>query len=564
LIWEGGNQSVTAAHGRELRGYMDQYDPHGGRAYGHRRADKTTGQFMDVSIGTEGSREQSHLPVVEGEYNREEAPRRVWDRFTPPWRNYHAKGTYDLTGEQFAVNQVAHFVRKLGAASHCGGGNWIFTDSTSGGRLFSEVARVSGEVDGVRLPKEAYFACAAMWREDPTVHIIGHWNYPAGTTKPVYVVSNCEAVELFVNGQSLGFGKVSDRHLFTFESVEWRPGAIKAVGYRDGEAIAEQTKRTTGEPVALRLTSITGPGGLRASGSDVVLVDVEAVDKDGYRCPTFYGRVDFETTGPGVWRGGYNSGKLNSINHSYLDLECGINRVAIRSTLESGTITLNARSQRLRPATLRIESRPVTIKNGTLAEPPTVPAQGPLTPPPPSSTTLAASVAATTEPAAGAFIKDFSYSGEFPTAAVQRNAGNGKKIYSDRAYEFEKLPKALIGADWLQLPVDDKLYSAVDLISFAVKQNGVMYIAHDDRLPRPEWLTASFTATDMKLSVAKATLTLFKRAVRANETLTLGENTENAKLTACTMYVVFVQDAQKPSAKGEKTAPSKTRGQAER
>ena len=109
LIWEGGNQKVTRDHAKELRGHMDHYDPHGGRAYAHRRADETTAEFMDVCIGTEGGREIARLPVVEGEYDREESPRRVWDDFSPPNFGYpEAKGqTYDLTSEQYAVNQVA-------------------------------------------------------------------------------------------------------------------------------------------------------------------------------------------------------------------------------------------------------------------------------------------------------------------------------------------------------------------------------------------------------------------------------------------------------------------------
>ena len=137
FIWEGGNQKVTREHAAELRALMDKYDPHGGRAYAHRRADAITAEFMDVGIGTEGGREIARLAVVEGEYNREESPRRVWDDASPPNFGYpEAKGqTYQLTSEQFAVNQVGHYVKKLGAPEHAGGANWIFSDSTSGGRV---------------------------------------------------------------------------------------------------------------------------------------------------------------------------------------------------------------------------------------------------------------------------------------------------------------------------------------------------------------------------------------------------------------------------------------------
>jgi beta-galactosidase len=310
LVWEGGNQKVSRDHVRELRAYMDQYDPHGGRAYTHRRADAATASVMDICLGTEGGREVDQLPVLEGEYDREESPRRVWDNFSPPQFGYReAKNqTYNLTSEQYAVNEVANYVRKLGMSDHSGGANWIFSDSTSGGRVSCEVARASGEVDGVRLPKEAYYVCRAMFRADPQVHIIGHWTYPAGTRKNIYVAANAEEVELFINGKSVGRGKNSDRYLFTFADVSWEAGELKAVSYAHGQAVATDVRRTAGPPVAVRLTPITGPGGLQADGSDLALFDVEAVDAAGERCPTFQGPVRFELEGPATWRGGYDSG----------------------------------------------------------------------------------------------------------------------------------------------------------------------------------------------------------------------------------------------------------------
>jgi len=372
LIWEGGNQKVSRDHAMELRAHMDQYDPRGGRVYAHRRADEVTAEFMDIGIGTEGSREIDRLPVVEGEYDREESPRRVWDSASPPHFGYpEGKGqTYQLTSEQYAVNQVTQYMKKIAAPNHAGGANWIFSDSTSGGRVSSEVARAGGEVDGVRLPKEAYYVCRTIFRDDPQVHIIGHWTYSAGTKKTVYVTSNAEDVELFVNGRSLGHGAVSDRYLFTFADVEWEAGEIKAVA-SSGAAppapatvVATQSKHTVGPAVALRMTPITAPGGLRADGSDIALIDVEAVDANGERCPTFQARADFEIEGPGVWRGGYNSGKIKSTNHTWLDLESGINRVAVRSTRTPGDITVRVKGEGLKPAGIAIRSIPVKVENG--------------------------------------------------------------------------------------------------------------------------------------------------------------------------------------------------------
>jgi beta-galactosidase len=544
MIWEGGNQKISFAHVKELRGYMDEYDPHGGRAYSQRRADKTDAQFMDVCIGTEGGREIPSLPVVEGEYDREESPRRVWDDFSPPNFGYpEAKGKSDYveTSEQYAANQVKQYVLKVGAPNHCGGANWIFSDSTSGGRDEAEVTRASGEVDGVRLPKEAYYVCQTMFRSDPQIHIIGHWNYPAGTKKTVYVAANCDDVELFVNGKSLGHGKISDRYLFTFENVAWEPGEIKAVGYKDGKEIISENKRTVGPPVALKLTPILGPDGLQANGSDVALVDVEAVDANGERCPTFQQRVDFDITGPGIWRGGYNSGKTNSINNQFLDLECGINRVAVRSTETPGAITITVHGADIKSATTTIVSQNFPTKNGYALQMP------PLPPPPvltkPVFDNSQALIAAAAKVDVGRFLAAFSYSGPTTSVSVQKDAHDGAKIYADRDFVFSRVPATLAGSDWVQTANADKLYSAVDLLDFSLNVDGVVYVAHDARLPVPDWLQQQFTATEMTLAINDQPMKIFERHVRTGESLTLGSNTENRELNSCNMYLVFIKGA---------------------
>ena len=88
------------------------------------------------------------------------------------------------------------------------------------------------------------------------------------------------------------------------------------------------------------------------------------MDAKGQRCPTDDARVDFTCTGPGIWRGGYNSGKTDSTNNLYLNTELGINRVAVRSTLAPGTITVTAKREGLKPAQVQIVATPVTMKDG--------------------------------------------------------------------------------------------------------------------------------------------------------------------------------------------------------
>lgn len=552
LIWEGGNQKVTREHAVELRGYMDKYDPYGGRAYTHRRADKVDAEFMDVCEGTEGGREIAWLPVVEGEYDREESPRRVWDDFSPPNFGYpEAKGmTYQLTSEQYAVNEIAQY-KKISAPDHCGGANWVFSDTTSGGRVPAEVARASGEVDGVRLPKEAYYVCSVLFRADPQVHIIGHWTYPAKTKKPVYVVSNADDVELFLNGKSLGHGKRSEKVLFTFADVTFESGELKAVATCDGKVVATHVLHTAGAPVALRLTPIVAPGGWRADGQDIALVDVEAVDANGERCPTFQQRVDFDTMGPGVWRGGYNSGKLDSINHPWLDLECGINRVAIRATRSAGTVTLHAKSTGLRDATLVLTSQAFAADDGMSTTAPAemtvaLPATQPSHPAFKAENALIKSAGKATSPAGrtpGKFVKSFNYTGpQLAIVHVEVNATDGKNIYIDRDYTFKNLPEDLVGADWVQVADADQRYSAVDLMELAVKAGTVVTIAHDERVAPPEWLTRQFQPTDRSLIVHDKPMKLFTRRVDKDESLTLGSNYDG-KPSAANMYIVLVNMA---------------------
>ena len=105
---------------------------------------------------------------------------------------------------------------------------------------------------------------------------------------------------------------------------------------------------------------------------------------------------------------------------------------------------------------------------------------------------------------------------------------------------FIALPAPLQGADWVQVDNRDALYSAVDLIELAVAGPSIVWIAHDQRLPRPPWLTAQFQPTDMTLAVAGQKMDLFHRAVADNESLTLGANTEDPRAAGGNLYLVFV------------------------
>ena len=402
FLWEAGNTGVVAAHMKDMADVQTLWDPKekGGRGLGDKDMSDNGGaqyaqwfgsitQASDVfcdpgpcSYGySDAYRDQG--PVLEVENFGDEAMRGIWDDFSPPHVGGFKPGatdTYHWQSESFATAQVSGLDGWLNLETirnadpsrsrYSGYASILFSDSNSDGRLqSSSVARCSGKVDAVRLPKEIYYAFRVAGNTQPDIHIIGHWSYPAGTTKTMYVLANhVSSVELFVNGTSKGKSSTPINHYqYSFPSVAWAAGSIKAVGYDASGTPARQHELTTAGPAtAIRLTPTVGPGGLQADGADVVMYDVEVVDANGQRCPTDEDRIDFAMTGPGFWRGGYNTRVLASTNNTYLLTEAGINRVFVRSTLTPGDITLTASRAGLTSATAVVTAKAVPVKDGLL------------------------------------------------------------------------------------------------------------------------------------------------------------------------------------------------------
>ena len=151
---------------------------------------------------------------------------------------------------------------------------------------------------------------------------------------------------------------------FAFPEVAWEPGTLKAIGLVAGAEVCKHELTTAGAAKQIKLTPILGPGGWQADGEDVALIDVEVLDEKGRRCPTDDARIDFELHGHAIWRGGYNSGKVRSTNNLYLNTECGINRVALRSTLEPGAVVVKATRGGLDGAEITLNCNPVKVING--------------------------------------------------------------------------------------------------------------------------------------------------------------------------------------------------------
>ena len=193
---------------------------------------------------------------------------------------------------------------------------------------------------------------------------MGHWNYPAGTVKPVYVVSTADEVELYLNGRKLDAPRKEYEFLYTFENVHFESGKLEAVALTGGKEVARYSLETAGEPYAIRLKTIEDPSGWKADGADVALVEIEVVDAQGRRCPLANDMIHYTIEGPAEWRGGLAQGEDNFILSKDFPVECGVNRAIIRSTTQAGKITLSASAEGLKGATVQMETIPFEVKGG--------------------------------------------------------------------------------------------------------------------------------------------------------------------------------------------------------
>lgn len=250
-----------------------------------------------------------------------------------------------------------------------GGVKIIFSDTNTHYRGVENYRR-SGVTDAMRIPKDPFYAHQVMWDgwvdiENPRIHIVGHWNYKEDVVKPVYVVSSAEKVELFLNGKSLGNGQRDYHFLYTFKDVAFVPGKLEAVGYdKNGKECCRAELQTAGKPEQIKLSVIQSPKGWKADGADMVLLQVEVMDKDGRRCPLANDLIHFDVEGPAEWRGGIAQGKDNYILSKDLPVECGINRALIRSLTTPGTVRITAKADGLQSAEISLSSAPVEVKNG--------------------------------------------------------------------------------------------------------------------------------------------------------------------------------------------------------
>ncbi|MEM1003728.1 MAG: DUF4982 domain-containing protein, partial [Bacteroidota bacterium] len=206
-----------------------------------------------------------------------------------------------------------------------------------------------GISDLAGLPKDRYYLYRSKWNtNDETLHILPHWNWVGreGEITPVFVYTNYNSAELFLNGKSLGIQYKNDnspqhRYRLMWMDVPYEPGTLKVVALdEEGNPAAEKEMRTAGTPYQIVLKPDRSV--ITADGEDLSFVEVAVADKDGIPCPTATNTLNFEVSGAGTFKAACNGDatSLEPFHIPQMQLFSGKLVVIVESTDQPGEIEL--------------------------------------------------------------------------------------------------------------------------------------------------------------------------------------------------------------------------------
>jgi len=206
-----------------------------------------------------------------------------------------------------------------------------------------------GIMDLCGFPKDVFYYFQANWTGKPSLHVFPNWNWaPTGTNINVWAFGNCDSVELFTNGVSLGRQLLNIRNHVSW-NVAYAPGTLQAVGYSHGVPSITNTWTTSWTPTAIALWPDRST--ILADGRDVSVVTVAGLDAQGNIVPTASNTVSFAVTGGSIIGvGNGNPSSHDADKGAQIPLFNGLAQVIVQSTNAPGSIVLTATSSGL-PAT---------------------------------------------------------------------------------------------------------------------------------------------------------------------------------------------------------------------
>ncbi len=212
-----------------------------------------------------------------------------------------------------------------------------------------------GLLDMCGFPKDVAMYYKAWWGEKPLVHIFPHWNWPGheGKTIRVWCYSNCDEIELRINGTSYG-RKAMPRYKHVQWDVSYHPGHIEAYGYNNGTLTAIHRIETTGRPAALLL--VPDRYILRADGQDVVPITISVVDSAGRLVPTANNKIHMSVSGAGI-NAGVGNGDPACLEPNKADYRSAFNglcMVLVRAQHTGGLIRVRATADGIKAAAVQL------------------------------------------------------------------------------------------------------------------------------------------------------------------------------------------------------------------
>ena len=240
----------------------------------------------------------------------------------------------------------------------------------------------SGEIDMINLPKDGFYFYQSQWTDKPVLHLLPKWNWPGreGQIIPVLAYTNCDTVELFVNGKSYGIkvqefprqgnsytwiryakphvnSTTGDLHLSW--DVAYEPGVIKAVGRKNGKQVIIDEIHTTGKPAALRIT--TDSSQIDANGSDVALIHVDIVDDQGNVVPDADNMLNFSVSGNGKLLGVDNGNGRDDNSFKLTNRKAfkGHAFAVLQASRTPGDIVLTVQADGLNSQSIKIKTQQV-------------------------------------------------------------------------------------------------------------------------------------------------------------------------------------------------------------
>jgi len=239
--------------------------------------------------------------------------------------------------------------------------------STENGMTDRQASRSSyfGVVDLCGIPKDRFYLYKSYWKpEETTVHILPHWNWEdrVGDTTPVFVYTNGDCAELFLNGESQGklckkpkSRNSIERFRLMWNDILYKQGELIAVAYREGEEIGRDTVRTAGAPSKLKLTPDRNT--IRTGGDDLAFVLLEALDSDGNLSPLAMDELAITVEGAGELAGAGNGNpqSFDAFQDNDVSLFYGKAMVILRSSDESGELVLKITGSRFEDEAVTID-----------------------------------------------------------------------------------------------------------------------------------------------------------------------------------------------------------------